>query len=76
MKVKTSVTLTDSIIADMDKVCGGAGHRSAFVEEAIRMKLVEIARRQRELKDLDILNENAEALNHEADDVLEWQVSV
>lgn len=76
MKVKTSVTLTDSIVADMDKVCGGAGYRSAFVEEAIRTKLAEIARRQRELKDLNILNENAEALNHEADDVLEWQVSV
>jgi metal-responsive CopG/Arc/MetJ family transcriptional regulator len=74
MKVKTSITLTDTLVAEMDKVCGGAGHRSAFVEEAIRSKLSKIAHQYRDANDLAILNKFADELNAESEDVLEWQI--
>jgi len=73
MKIKTSITLTDTLVADMDKICGGAGQRSAFVEAAIRSKLDQMMRQLRDEKDLSIINENAETLNREAEDTLDWQ---
>jgi metal-responsive CopG/Arc/MetJ family transcriptional regulator len=74
MKIKTSITLTDTLVARMDKICGGAGRRSAFVEEAIHAKLADISHRQREAEDLVILNRLADELNKESKDVLDWQV--
>lgn len=73
MKIKTSITLTDTLVVDMDKVCGGAGQRSAFVEAAIRSKLDHIARQLRDEKDLSIINAQAETLNQEAEDTIDWQ---
>ena len=73
MKIKTSITLTDTLVADMDKVCGGVGQRSAFVEAAIRSKLDDLARQRRNEKDLAIINARAAALNEEAEDCLDWQ---
>ena len=76
MKIKTSITLTDTLVADIDRVCGGSGRRSAFVEEAIRTKLSVIANHQRDSNDLAILNKVADELNDESDDLLDWQVSL
>jgi metal-responsive CopG/Arc/MetJ family transcriptional regulator len=70
MKIKTSITLTDTLVKKMDTICGGAGHRSAFVEQAIHAKLAEIAHQQREAKDLIILNHLADELNEESKEVL------
>jgi metal-responsive CopG/Arc/MetJ family transcriptional regulator len=75
MKIKTSLTLTDTLVADIDQICG-SGQRSAFVEEAIRAKLGDIARRQRDAKDLAILNKVADEQNAESEDILDWQVSL
>ena len=62
MKIKTSITLTNTLVADMDQVCGGAGRRSAFVEDAIRARLDKMKRRRRDDRDLAILNKYAEDL--------------
>ncbi len=75
MKIKTSITLTDSLVADMDQLCGGVDRRSAFIEDAIRARLKDLRRKQRDRNDLAILNERAEALNTEAYDVLDYQVA-
>lgn len=72
MRVKTSVTLPKSLLERLD---GVDRNRSALLKRAAETYLGELARRGREQRDLAIINENAERLNREAADVLEYQSS-
>jgi metal-responsive CopG/Arc/MetJ family transcriptional regulator len=58
----------------MDALASQYGNRSTLIERAIREFLAAQARRQQDLRDLDILNRRADALNEEAEDVLSYQV--
>jgi len=73
MKVKTSVTLSESVLAEVDQLLGVSGNRSALMEQALREFLANRRRRKRNAQDLEILNDHARALNREAEDVLEYQ---
>ncbi len=70
MRVKTSVTLPQELLARIDRV---ERNRSAFVEKASRVYLASLERARRNARDLEILNANANRLNAEAADVLEYQ---
>ena len=76
MKVKTSVTLSEELIREIDALSSQYGTRSALIERAVRDFLATAAQRQREARDLEILNRRAEALNVEAADVLSYQVEL
>ena len=76
MKVKTSVTLSEELIHQIDALSSQYGTRSAQIERAVRDFLSTAAQRQREARDLEILNRRAEALNAEAVDVLSYQVEL
>ena len=74
VKVKTSVTLSKDLVQQLDELASEHGSRSAALEEALREFLEHRKRRQRNARDLRILNSNADSLNREAADVLEYQV--
>jgi Arc/MetJ-type ribon-helix-helix transcriptional regulator len=74
MKIKTSISLSQDLVKKIDGLAGRYGNRSLLIERAIREFLASQAKRTRDLKDLDILNNRAEALNREASDVLSYQV--
>jgi metal-responsive CopG/Arc/MetJ family transcriptional regulator len=74
MKVKTSIALPKDLVQQMDALASLYGNRSTLIERAIREFLAAQARRQQDLRDLDILNKRADALNEEAEDVLSYQV--
>lgn len=74
MKVKTSVTLSEEIIHQIDALSGRYGTRSALIEQAVRDFLTAEGQRQRDRQDLEILNRHAVRLNREAEDVLSYQV--
>jgi len=76
MKVKTSVTLSEEILEQLDRALGPGDNRSAVTERALREYLTSRARLKREADDLEILNRESEALNEEALDVLSYQVDV
>ena len=76
MKVKTSIALPKDLVQQMDALASLYGNRSTLIERAIREFLAAQARRQQDLRDLDILNRRADALNEEAEDVLSYQVDV
>jgi len=57
----------------MDALASLYGNRSTLIERAIREFLAAQARQQQDLRDLDILNRRADALNEEAEDVLSYQ---
>lgn len=76
MKVKTSITLSKSLLKEIDLIISKSGNRSLFIEEAIKNYLVHKKRNLRNKNDLDIINRSADELNKEADDILSCQVHI
>ena len=76
VKIKTSVTLSEELIQQIDALSSQYGTRSALIEQAVRDFLAVQAQRTRDAQDLEILNRRAEALNVEAKDVLSYQVEL
>lgn len=74
MKVKTSVTLSDSLLVEIDRHAGRDANRSEFIETAVRGYIAALVRRKQNLRDLAIINRRAARLNREARDVLDYQI--
>ncbi len=70
MRVKTSVTLPEELLGEIDRL---DSNRSAFLERAARHYLTEAAKAARDARDAAIIERHAERLNAEAMDVLEYQ---
>ena len=73
MKEKTSITLSKEMLTGIDRVTGAKGSRSAYIESVLRDHFREKARRERDARDLAIINRNAARLNRDAEDGLEDQ---
>lgn len=73
MKEKTSITLSRDLMRDIDKLSGSKRSRSAFIEAVLSRYLQERIRAQRDARDLELINRNAEQLNRDATDGLELQ---
>jgi len=70
MRVKTSVTLPSALLLEIERI---ESNRSAFLEKAALAYLANGAKSLRDARDAAILEKNAERLNLEANDVLEYQ---
>jgi metal-responsive CopG/Arc/MetJ family transcriptional regulator len=73
MRVKTSITLDESVLRAVDKVAGKSS-RSRVIEEALLRFLKERARAARDARDRDLLDRHAKRLNAEMSDILQFQV--
>ncbi|HJT71454.1 MAG TPA: ribbon-helix-helix protein, CopG family [Terriglobales bacterium] len=73
MKQKTSITLSREVLVGIDRVAGAKHSRSAIIEVALREYLKRRKRAQIYEHDLKILNEAADRLNAEMEDVLRYQ---
>jgi Arc/MetJ-type ribon-helix-helix transcriptional regulator len=76
MKIKTSITLSREVLRLIDQHQGEFRSRSAFLEQAARAYLRHVARTEAERRDLEIINQRADELNAEAEDVLAYQVGL
>jgi metal-responsive CopG/Arc/MetJ family transcriptional regulator len=76
MKTKTSITISEDILGQIDRHVKGEKNRSAFIELAVRTYLEMLERRKRDENDIAIINRNADKLNREATDVLSYQVEL
>lgn len=72
MKVKTSVTLSEELLAAIDQQTL-TKNRSVLIEEATWNYLRSRRRKEREKRELDRINKNADVLNNEALDVIDFQ---
>ena len=70
VRVKTSITLPKELLGRLDRV---DKNRSALLERAAMAYLAQLERRARDRRDIEIINRNAERLNREAMDTLEYQ---
>jgi metal-responsive CopG/Arc/MetJ family transcriptional regulator len=73
MKEKTSVTLSPEVLKGIDRLAGSKQSRSAFIETVLQQYLRQRARAQRDARDMEIINRNAQQLNRDALDGLEYQ---
>ena len=71
MRVKTSVTLPDALLKEIDRL---NDNRSAFLEQAAKLYLAQCARQERDARDAALIAKNIARLNREAADVLDYQV--
>jgi metal-responsive CopG/Arc/MetJ family transcriptional regulator len=78
MKIKTSVTLSEDLIALIDQHAEGENNRSAFIELAVRtyLQILKLKQKKRDQDDLRTINRLSEKLNKEAEDVLSYQVEL
>jgi hypothetical protein len=70
VRIKTSVTLPEDLLGRLDRI---DKNRSAVLERAARAYLAEIERRERDRRDIEIINRNSKRLNREAMDALKFQ---
>lgn len=73
MKEKTSITLSKDLLARVDRLAGSKQSRSAFIERVLRKYFQDRRRTSIQARDLGLLNQAADRLNREADEVLEYQ---
>ena len=73
MKEKTSITLSKDLLARVDRLAGSKQSRSAFIERVLRKYFQDRRRASIQARDLELLNQAADRLNREADEVLEYQ---
>jgi predicted transcriptional regulator len=74
MKVKTSITLSPATLKAIDRLAGKRGTRSAVIERAV-LDFVERRRRvSRDAREIEAIDRDADALNDEMSDTLEFQV--
>lgn len=72
MKVKTSITLSEDVLRQIDRLAKRDGSRSEVIDEILRKYLSDLQRERRNARDIEIINKNAKRLNREALDVLEY----
>jgi metal-responsive CopG/Arc/MetJ family transcriptional regulator len=70
VKAKTSITLPRDLLDSIDR---HDQNRSAFIEHAVRAYLARLEKTLRDAADVRIIDGNADRLNREAEDVLEYQ---
>ncbi len=75
MKIKTSLSLSEDLISRIDEL-SGRKNRSDYIEKALLEYLERQMQKERDRKDLDIINKKAKKLNQEAEDVLSYQAGL
>jgi metal-responsive CopG/Arc/MetJ family transcriptional regulator len=75
MKTKTSITLSEDVLNAVDRLSGDHKNRSRFIEAALRTYIDQMLQKERDARDLEMINQSADRLNAEAKDVLLYQVS-
>ena len=70
------MTLPEDLLQSLDRMAGAQGSRSRLIEEALRDMLERRAEAARNVRDLEIINRNADRLNDEAQEVLTYQVPI
>jgi metal-responsive CopG/Arc/MetJ family transcriptional regulator len=73
VKIKTSLTLSEDLVASIDKLAGRKISRSAFIEQILRESLTHRAQARKNARDVAAINRHAAQLNVEMSDALSFQ---
>jgi metal-responsive CopG/Arc/MetJ family transcriptional regulator len=73
MKQKTSITLSEDVLRELERLAGSGESRSAYIERVLRRHFQRRRWAAEQKRDIERINAAAESLNAEAEDVLEYQ---
>ena len=74
--MKTSITLSEDIVKRVNTVAETGESRSEVIERMLREGFAELDKRERDRRELELINRNADKLSEEAEDVLSYQVEL
>jgi metal-responsive CopG/Arc/MetJ family transcriptional regulator len=75
MKAKTSLTLSEELIASLDRLAGPRVSRSAFIEGILQDFVQRRAQERRNAREAAAINRHAGKLNVEMADAMTFQVT-
>ena len=73
MRVRTSVTLPKDLLIKVDALAGKRHKRSAIVESALRDYVAKENGKKLNRRDIEIINKNADLINKQVEETLEFQ---
>ena len=73
MKIKTSITLSEELVHEIDAYGARFKNRSAFLETAARYFITQLRRAEQDARDIEIIDQWADDLNEEVMDALSYQ---
>ncbi len=73
MKTKTSLTLSEDLVARIDKLAGPKISRSAYIEQILQDFVEGRAQARKDARDISAINRQATQLNAEMTDALSFQ---
>ncbi|MES1156505.1 MAG: hypothetical protein ABUL73_01885 [Alphaproteobacteria bacterium] len=76
MKLKTSLTLSEDLVLELDKLAGPNLSRSSFIEIILRDFIEGRAQARKDAREIAALNRHAAKLNAEMQDVLAFQANL
>jgi metal-responsive CopG/Arc/MetJ family transcriptional regulator len=76
MKSKTSLTLSEDLVASIDKLAGPKVSRSAFIEQILREFVDRRAKARKDARETAAINRHAARLNAEMSDALSFQANL
>lgn len=76
MKAKTSLTLSEDLVASIDKLAGPKVSRSAYIEQILREFVDRRAQVRKDAREVAAINRHATQLNVEMNDALSFQSGV
>jgi metal-responsive CopG/Arc/MetJ family transcriptional regulator len=76
MKQKMSLTLSEDLVATLDRMAGPDVSRSSFIEKILRDFVEARARARRSAREVAAINRHAAKLNAEMKDALSFQAGL
>jgi len=76
MKAKTSLTLSEDLLASIDKLAGTKVSRSAYIEQILREFVDRLAQARRDAREIASINRHSAQLNAEMSDALSFQANL
>ena len=76
MKVKTSLTLSEDLLEELDRIAEPDASRSSFIEGILRNFLEQRAQRRRLVREVAAINQHAAKLNAQMSDALSFQAGL
>ncbi|MCP4106565.1 MAG: hypothetical protein GY749_13695 [Desulfobacteraceae bacterium] len=76
MKIQTSVMLSENLLSAIEQLSEKDKTLSDFIETALQFYIAKLKRFGESSNDIDILNKNADFLNQETQDALQYQAEL
>lgn len=76
MKQKISITLSSDLVQEIDRSAGEDSSRSEFLENLVRKHFKSVVREALNARDVELINQHADYLNREMEDVLRYQAPI